>query len=538
MRRAIRNNSVRVWVLLLLWPAGLSFSQNPQIAPSRDPTNITLLESVQSALLNHPLLRLQEAQVQISRGVQEQASGQFDILTQSSLSQNRLDTPLTVFQRQQNGDLSFANSQAFNITSYSVGASKEFRNGITVGPNFQLNRTTDNLFMTHGVNTSLLSLVINVPLLRGRGRKVVAAQEDAAREEVSASVFDLNQLISQLVLNAASSYWNLVAASKNLAIATDAETRGKVYLDNVQELVKADHVPRNDLSVVRANLSERSSNRMAAEQQLVAMQQQLSLDVGLSMDRIAGSVLEPVDDFPDGEEQQMPSGSTASLQYYVDQALLHRADYLASQKRVTEAGISLNAAKNELQPQVNLSLAAGYAGLQEGRRIDQLLSSTYVGIPGPQGSVGITYSFPVGNRSAHGLLTQADAFSREADLKQRELGRNISAAVVVAAEGVRNGIARLKNAREAVESFSKALAGERDKYRGGIGSIVDILTIEDRLTSALSDQVTAQLAFAQALIQFRFATGTLVSPDRTLQNIRADTFRSLPFAGTLDEKRP
>ena len=538
MRRAIRNNSVRVWVLLLLWPAGLSFSQNPQIAPSRDPTNITLLESVQSALLNHPLLRFQEAQVQISRGVQEQASGQFDILTQSSLSQNRLDTPLTVFQRQQNGDLSFANSQAFNITSYSVGASKEFRNGITVGPNFQLNRTTDNLFMTHGVNTSLLSLVINVPLLRGRGRKVVAAQEDAAREEVSASVFDLNQLISQLVLNAASSYWNLVAASKNLAIATDAETRGKVYLDNVQELVKADHVPRNDLSVVRANLSERSSNRIAAEQQLVAMQQQLSLDVGLSMDRIAGSVLEPVDDFPDGEEQQMPSGNTASLQYYVDQALLHRADYLASQKRVTEAGISLNAAKNELQPQVNLSLAAGYAGLQEGRRIDQLLSSTYVGIPGPQGSVGITYSFPVGNRSAHGLLTQADAFSREADLKQRELGRNISAAVVVAAEGVRNGIARLKNAREAVESFSKALAGERDKYRGGIGSIVDILTIEDRLTSALSDQVTAQLAFAQALIQFRFATGTLVSPDRTLQNIRADTFLSLPFAGTLDEKRP
>lgn len=35
---------------------------------------------------------------------------------------------------------------------------------------------------------------------------------------------------------------------------------------------------------------------------------------------------------------------------------------------------------------------------------------------------------------------------------------------------------------------------EREKYAGGIGSIVDILSIEDRLTGALADQVQSELA--------------------------------------------
>lgn len=539
MKKAVKSNFFGLFVLVSLstW-IGRACAQTTQIPSSRDKNTLTLLESVQSALLNHPLLHLQEAQVEISRGVQEQTSGQFDFLTQSSLGQNRSDTPLTSFQTLQNSALGVQSSdQASNITSYSLGGSKLFRNGITVGPGLQLNRTTDNLFMTHGTNTSVFSLLVSIPLYRGRGRRVVAAQEEVAKAEVKASVFDLNQLISQLILNAASSYWNLVAASKNLAIATDAEARGRVYLENVQELVKADHVPHHDVNAVQANLAQRSSDRVAAEQQLVAMQQQLSLDIGLSADRMPGSVLQPVDDFPNGEDQKMPSDSTASLQYYVDQALLQRADYLASQERIAEAGISLYAARNGLLPQVNLNLTPGYSGLQEGRALGQFLSSSYAGVPGPQVSAGITYSFPVGNRIARGLVRQADAANRETALRELELARNITASVVVAAEAVRHGIGRLKNARKAVESFEAALAGERDKYRGGIGSIVDILTIEDRLTTALSEQVTAQLAFAQALIQFRFATGTLISPDKTLHNIRADTFLSLPFTRT-EEDRP
>jgi outer membrane protein TolC len=51
--------------------------------------NVSLLEAVQSTLAHHPLLRSQEAQVEISRGAAELAAGQFDAVMQGGFGQDR-----------------------------------------------------------------------------------------------------------------------------------------------------------------------------------------------------------------------------------------------------------------------------------------------------------------------------------------------------------------------------------------------------------------------------------------------------------------
>jgi len=88
-----------------------------------------------------------------------------------------------------------------------------------------------------------------------------------------------------------------------------------------------------------------------------------------------------------------------------------------------------------------------------------------------------------------------------------------------------------------VDSFRSALTGEREKYAGGIGSIVNILSVEDKLTAALSEQVQSEFAYVIALAQFRLATGTLVQPNQAVQNVPADTFVALPFTCTSQEVR-
>src|SRR5690349_18396704 len=196
--------------------------------------NVSLLEAVQSTLVNHPLLRSQEAQVEISRGLREEAAGQFDVVKQGTFGQDRLTTPLTVGQEEQNAAFGILNSsQTSNLTNYNVSTTKLFRNGVSIRPGLQLSRSTDNLFNRSGSNVSTASLLISVPLLRGRGTKVVAAQEQAANTEIDASLYDLNHLMAQLMSSTATSYWNLVAARRALVIAKESEARGRIVLDNV-----------------------------------------------------------------------------------------------------------------------------------------------------------------------------------------------------------------------------------------------------------------------------------------------------------------
>jgi len=514
-------------------------SQQGMLAQSpAPPQKISLLQAVKNTLEDHPLIRSQQAQVQISMGLRNQASGAFDSLITSGTNVSRADVPLSTFQRDQDAALGLPGSdQVVNGANYAIGAQRLFRNGVSVTPQFQLGRTTDNLFNSSGLNTSTLNLVVNVPLLRGRGRSAVAAQEKAARIEVDATLLDLNQTLSQLMSNTASSYWNLVAARKNLAIAIQAEDRGNIYFHNVEQLAAADRVPRNDLHEVTANLAQRSATRVAAEQAVLAAQSQLALDMGLSADQMLHGFPEPSDDFPPAEDQVSPSDLPVCLEYYSDEAVRRRADYLAAGRRYAEARTLLDGARNKLLPQVDLNFSAGYSGLQEGRHVGDFVGAA-AGVSGPTATAGISYSFPPANQTARGLVMQSEGSAVQADMQARQLARAINGSVIVNLEALRNAIARAKRARESVQSYQSALAGERDKYSGGIGSIVDILTVEDRLTSALSDQVQAELSYVLALTQFRFATGTLLRAGQSSQNVSADMFLTFPFSCSARERRP
>ena len=117
---------------------------------------------------------------------------------------------------------------------------------------------------------------------------------------------------------------------------------------------------------------------------------------------------------------------------------------------------------------------------------------------------------------------------RETELRTLEISRATMAAVGAALQGVRNSVLALQKAREAVAAFQAALDGEREKYRLGVGSLVDILTMEDRLTVAQRTHVNAELSHALALVRLRSATGTIVEPDKPVQSVDGSVFLSLP----------
>ena len=117
---------------------------------------------------------------------------------------------------------------------------------------------------------------------------------------------------------------------------------------------------------------------------------------------------------------------------------------------------------------------------------------------------------------------------RQAELRTLQTSQVIMASVITAVGGVRNAALQLQRAQKAVAASQAALDGEREKYRLGVGQLVDVLTMEDRLTVAEQSLVSAQLGYALALTQLRFATGSIVEPDQTVQSVDRDIFFSVP----------
>ena len=322
-------------------------------------------------------------------------------------------------------------------------------------------------------------------------------------------------------------HWNLVAARKALKIAEDAELRGHAYVENVQAFIDADRVPRSDIHEVSANLAGRTATRIAAEHQVVAAGQQLALDMGL----FPSQVLEAtgaLDNFPDYESQLLPASKSVATQEYFEESLKRRADFLAAQKREAEARRLLAAARNQLLPSLNLAASAGYSGLKEGRAVGESFRALVAGVPGANAGIGITYTFPPKNDFARGQLLQSEAALRQSELRSTALAEGIHALVSVAADALWSAIDQAKKARESVASFESALTAEREKYRLGMGSVVDILTVEDRLTTALLSDVQAEVAYALALTQLRLATGTLIEPDKPVQTVEGSVFFRVP----------
>jgi len=487
---------------------------------------LTLQEALETTLRQHPQAQIGEMQVAASRGVQREASGIFDRVYSSGLQQSFAPTPLSTAQQEAAG-VGFKSADT-NLTSLSAGATQLYRNGITAGPVIELDRSRDRLLNPAGINQSRVAYQMTIPLLRNKGPQVVAAQETAAGVQIEASQLDLNQTYTDLLTNTAVGYWDLVGAIRLLEVAVSSEQRGQTLLENVIDLIHGERIPPNDIHQVRANLADRTAARHAAQQQVAVARQQLALAMGLPPEGMA-LLPDPAEDLPDGIGA--PPSDPESIRRYLALALAQRADYLAARKRVDAQRALLAQAKNGLLPAVDLTLSSGYSGLREGVYPSSYLTAPFQGVRGLDAAAGVRYQFAPRNNAAAGRLAQTEAAIRQAELRAADTARNITAAVLVALDGVRNAGLRLARARESVIAFQAALDGEREKYRLGFGSLVDILTTEDRLTASLAVQVQARLDAAVELARLRQATGTLVEPLAAAPRADRQAFVTLPAFG-------
>lgn len=418
----------------------------------------------------------------------------------------------------------------------SIGLQRNFRSSLSASVtidyamannNFPFNRFNQDVGANIEDHTMSSRFSLTQPLLRGRGRRVATALEEASNLNLESTDDTAEFANSFELFQTGSAYWQYVAAYKSLGVFRENEARVRRVLEVTQELVKADKKPAGDLSQIQADLANQERQTRVAEQSLYSAKLNLGRSVGIS-EAESRQLGIPLDEFP----SIAASGYIKELNVtsFLETAQKNRKDILASKKAQEAIELQLSLAENNKKPQLNLTGYVSYGGMNMGNGLDRALA-TFSRSEGRNLGYGISlnFSFPLNNNLAKGRYLQNEVALKDQEIVNDNLQRNIDLNVSIALNNLDNSVLILEKALESLEFYQEVFNNEQVKFQNGLTTLLNLILFQERLTFSQLDYLRAHQQFANAIINLRYETGTLlVRQNKAEININKELFYTIP----------
>lgn len=311
---------------------------------------------------------------------------------------------------------------------------------------------------------------------------------EAAVDQVHAA--DVDAQAARLNLSAAivETYTRLAYNWRQLDVANDELARAKRTLELTQQRRNAGIDSDLQLRQAEARVPTATQRAQSAQQDIDDARNALAALVGQGPDR-GLSIERP--NLPDPLAAQLPSVLPSEL-------LGHRPDVVAARWRVEAANKDVRSAKTKFYPSFNITALGGVVASDVG---DLLKSDSVFGILAP------AISLPIfdGGRLRANLSSKDAAY----DLAVADYNGKIIGALHEVADqvnAVRSLQARVQSQDEALKTAQAAYALSEQRYRAGIGSFLEVLSVEEqllvaqqRMAALQSEQILASVRLRQAL---------------------------------------
>jgi len=500
--------------------------------------SISLNDAILKTLDANPDIKIQKEKISQSEGTLQTASGQFDWIGYGSISKELDKTPLTMSQEQKaQAAAVLAGTTAPEYLReeteiYSAGATKQLRSGVTITPSISAANYYDNNSLTREAAYSDYSIEIVIPLMRGLGAAHTAADERAASSGLTATELISSYNIAGSIYTTAESYWNCLAAERNLNIIKDMEKRGRELFQLVELLIRGGELAPEMLYQAKAKLLLRQSNLAEAHLSLYESRQSLAVSMGLSTDELLTAPM---------AEGTFPAVIPPDLLHRIDakrfvrEALARRADYATAKQNIRTDEIRLVKAENDMKPSLDLGITPGYGGLDESDNANRYHQTFYHQLTGPKVLVSLNLELPVANNAARGEVVRRKSVVREKELVTEKLSHSITSQVLVSLKTLESTINEYMRAKEARESYEKTVQSETRKLKEGETTLTALIDLEDRYYQSRISENSALNKYAVSLAKLRFVTGAILERDRDggrQVTVRLKNLLEIPF---LDE---
>ncbi|HLL90631.1 MAG TPA: TolC family protein, partial [Tepidisphaeraceae bacterium] len=372
--------------------------------------------------------------------------------------------------------------------------------------------TSTNVF---GQTTSLvnpyyvndITVQITQPLLRDFGYDVNQARITIARNTQRISQLDFRKALEDSLEELERTYWQLVQAERELAVAQNLLARTQDTLDIL--------VRRRGQDVSNVQISQ--ANASVAQRRAILIRARARVS-DLS-DQIKRLMYDP--DFPvSGRALILPATAPTAeplnfdLADQIKTALENRLELGQQQLRVASASTAATVAKNNLLPQLNLQGQAALQGIGESwddawKRIDDNHFSQY-----STWSAGLQFEVPIGNRAARAIWQRSLLQRQQAIDSYRGLIETVSTEVKVALREVDTSWREVTANRQARFAAEDSLASMQQLQDAGVPLTPDFVNLkldaQARLAQAEQNEAQAVAAYNIGISRLERAKGTLL----------------------------
>jgi outer membrane protein len=506
--RSLRFNSRQLrgalLALTLAWPAAAGAAEVAVTTTAARPAEAPALETKDNAI-QLSLDRAVEIALQQNLGL---------VIERYTRTQQRLGIAqaLGIYDLLANAEAFASDDKSATLSAIQASQSNRqrlafsFRQLIPTGGSVSFgwdnNRTESNaqIFQASTFYDSGATFSFSQPLLRDFGRLTTERGILVARTNSQVSRQEFERQVTATVQQVEDAYWilvgareQLVVAQQSLGLARELHERNRIQVEvgtlAPLEMVQSEAaIASREEDIIRA-----TSNIGDAEDQL---RQLLNLPAGDLWEK-------PILPTTPPETEKV----AIKVEEAIATAFAERPELRTEELRVAQAQLDAEFFRNQLRPTLDLNLTYGYSGV--GLNFSDALNQV-TGLDFRGWTAQLLFAYPLQNRTARAqsAIANLDVERIQTELDQQKT--TIATEVRRAARAVDTAAKQIEAARISREYQEKNLEAERKRYENGMSTSFQITRIQEDVTGARSNEVTATINYRTALAEYYRATGRLL----------------------------
>src|SRR5215470_5748037 len=342
----------------------------------------------------------------------------------------------------------------------------------------------------------------------------------------------LKATITNTVSNVRNAYWDYVFAVQSVDVAKQSLDLANKQVEDNQTRVQVGTMAPIDVVQAQAQAASSLQNLVVAQATMRTTELALKrLIVSGTDDPNWNANLDPVDRSSEFRPEEI------DLDAAIRRALSQRTDLLTAQKDVQINDVTLKYLNDQTRPQADVVANYGLGGIG-GTQLQRANSGIGGGpnpitgsIPGgytdslsslfganyPRWTVQLNFSYPLGlsAQSANVARARVQLNQVQAQLKQLEL--QVATDLTNQAITIRSNAERVQAAQAARELAQRQLDAENSKFAVGMSTNYFVITAQNQLATAQSNELQAILNYRKSLVDFdRLQQTTLQSQNITV----------------------
>ena len=342
---------------------------------------------------------------------------------------------------------------------------------------------------------------ITQPLLKGGGVKATIAGIEVAQADAEIAFQNYKAQAMRVVSEAIASYWDLYLAREKYRIRKESAENASEILRENRVRVKTGKMAETEVLEAEAGLALRRSLVSDAQQNIVYAKNRIRSYFSSSA-AVEKADIQPTDSPHPVEAKQDFADS-------LSRAFKHRADYLASRKKIEREDIRMVFAENQRWPQLDLKGSYNMNGLTETPRSswndawERDYETWYL---------GIELRIPLGgDRKSRSELEATRQRKKQALLELKAMEVSLANDTDTAIKGVENVWEQARQYAGIVEMNRRLLEAENAKFKAGKSSSRLLLEREEELNKAKEAEMESLVRYRKSLLQLEMAEGTVLA---------------------------